>query len=221
VRRFQPGEAVVLREVLRNRIWVARAVTVVRDADYWMFYIPPGTQWVGPASKHERPWVGLKAPGATWTLAEHVWRSAHVLSFAWPGAGAAVLQFWDADWNPMYWYVNAEAPLRRFELGFETFDHDLDVVVEPDRSSWRWKDEDDVATGVELGAYSEDDAAAFRREAERGLRRILEREPPFDRGWWSWRPDRSWSAPALPAGWDRLSDAPLADDRARRKTEAR
>lgn len=203
MRRFLPGEPVVLRELLRGRIWAARPVTVVRDADdLSMFYISPGTRWYGPASRDA--WVRLKAPGADWTLEERRWTDAHVLSFAWPGAGHAVLHFWDEDWEPRRWYVNVEAPLRRFELGFDTFDHDLDVILEPDRSSWRWKDEDDVAEGIRLGAYTEEQAAAFRREAERGLGRILGREPPFDRDWWSWRPDPSWPTPELPEGWDRL-----------------
>jgi hypothetical protein len=168
--------------------------------DGWMFYLPVGNRWLGPTGEKE-DLVRLKAPGADWTTRERVWRDAHVLSFAWPDAGAAVLHFWDEAWTPRCWYVNVEAPLERFELGFDTFDHDLDVVIEPDRSSWRWKDEEDVALGVELGAYTSADAAAFRREAERALRRVLDREPPFDREWADWRPDPSWPFPELPAGW--------------------
>lgn len=206
MRRFRPGETVVLRELLRGRVWVARPATLVRDAeDLWMFYISPGTRWYGPASNEPRPWVRLKAPGADWTLEERQWAGAHVLSFAWPGAGHAVLLMWDEEWEPRHWYVNVEAPLRRFELGFDTFDHDLDVLVEPDRSSWRWKDEADVEEGVRLGAYTEEQAAVFRREGDRGLGRILDREPPFDREWWSWRPDPSWPTPELLEGWDRVT----------------
>lgn len=202
MRRFDPGEAVVLRDLLRGRIWAARPVTVVRDDDDgWMFHIPPGTRWFAPDRDR---WVRSKAPGAAWELRPQTWPQMQVLSFAWPGTGHAVLLFWTADWRPVYWYVNVEAPLRRFELGFDTLDHDLDVLIEPDRSSWRWKDEEDVEEGVRLGTYTHEQAAAFRREAERGLRRVLDREPPFDRDWWSWRPDPAWPSPTLPDGWDRL-----------------
>jgi predicted RNA-binding protein associated with RNAse of E/G family len=127
-----------------------------------------------------------------------------VLSFAFPRAGHAVLHFWDEAWNPVGWYVNVEAPLRRTAKGLDTFDHDLDVLIEPDRSAWRWKDEDDVALGIEVGAYTPADAEAFRREGERGLRRVLDREPPFDREWAGWRPDPAWGVPELPEGWDRV-----------------
>jgi hypothetical protein len=203
VRRFEPGDAVALRERLRGRVWVGRPATVVRDEpDLLMFAIPPGTRWYGPAGP-PNGWIRLKAPGAAWTLEERRWTDAHVLSFAWPGAGHAVLHLWDEDWTPRCWYVNVEAPLRRFALGFDTFDQDLDIVIEPDRSSWRWKDEDVVAEGIGLGAYTQRDAETFRREAERGLRRVLEREPPFDREWAGWRPDPSWARPELPDGWDR------------------
>jgi hypothetical protein len=177
---------------------------MVRDADdVWMFYLPIGNRWLGPAAPKEHL-IRLKAPGAEWALEERTWTGAHVLSFAWPGAGAAVLHFWDEAWTPTSFYVNVEAPLVRFDLGFDTFDHDLDVVVEPDRSSWRWKDEDVVAEGIELGVYSPEQATAFRREAERALRRVLDREPPFDREWGDWRPDPGWPAPVLQPGLERL-----------------
>jgi hypothetical protein len=203
VRRFEPGEAVALREIWHGRLGAARPATVVRDdEDLCMFYVAPGVRWYGPDV--DRPWVALKAAGSDWTLTERVWTSTHVLSFAWPRAGHAVLHFWDEAWVSRCWYVNVQEPLRRSEVGFDTSDHDLDVLIEPDRSSWRWKDEADVATGIAIGAYTAEQEAAFRREGERGLARVLGREPPFDREWDAWRPDPSWAPPRLPDGWDRL-----------------
>jgi hypothetical protein len=201
VRWFERGEAIALREIWHGRVGNARPVTVVLDeADLTMLYIPVGSRWYGP--DHPRPWVGLKASRADWTLTELTWTRTHVLSFAWPGCGHAVLHFWDRDWRPELWYVNVEAPLGRSPLGFDTFDRDLDIVIDPDLLAWRWKDEDDVAEGVRLGLYTEADVEAFKREAERGLRRILDREPPFDRDWSSWRPDPEWPTPDLPHGWE-------------------
>lgn len=204
MRRFEPGEPVALRETLRGRTWVARPATLVRDADDgWMFYIPPGTRWYGPEVGRSSK-IALKAPGSVWRLRERVWDEAHILSFAWPGAGHAVLHVWNDDWTPRHWYVNVEAPLRRFDHGFDTFDHDLDVVIDPARSTWRWKDEDVVRDGIELGVYSEQDVRDFRREGERGLRRVVGREPPFEREWSDWRPDPAWPVPVLPRGWDQV-----------------
>jgi hypothetical protein len=201
VRPFEPGEAIALREIWHRRVGAVRPAIVVADTSrLTMLYVPIGSRWLGP--DHPRPWVELKAPGAEWQLTEFTWTDTHVLSFAWPGAGHALLHAWDAEWRPLLWYLNIQAPLQRSELGFDTFDHDLDVVIEPDGSAWHWKDEDDVADGVRLGVYTNDDVRAFRREGERGIRRILDREPPFDRDWGDWRPDPSWPVPTLPEGWD-------------------
>lgn len=52
------------------------------------------------------------------------------------------------------WYINLAAPWTRFALGFDTEDHVLDVVVTDDRSSWHWKDQDELAWKVEHGTYS-------------------------------------------------------------------
>lgn len=205
MRRFAPGETIVLRDVLRGRVLAARPATMVRDDDDgWMLYIPVGTVWAAPGDDHDDV-VAAKMDGRVWTLRAQTWTGTHVLSFAWPETGHAILHFWDETWTPRSWYVNVEAPLRRSELGFDTLDHDLDVVVAPDRSAWEWKDEEDVALGVERGVYSPEDATAFRREAERGLRRLIDHEPPFDREWSDWRPDPSWPVPELPHGWDRVA----------------
>lgn len=178
---------------------------MVHDGDdLWMLYIPAGVVWAAPADDHDAI-VAAKMAGRDWTLRAQMWTGTHVLSFAWPGSGHAILHFWDERWAPRCWYVNVEAPLRRYDLGFDTLDHDLDVVVTPDRSAWEWKDQADVDLGVERGLYSPGDAVAFRREAERGLRRVRDREPPFDREWRDWRPDPSWPIPELPEGWDRIT----------------
>jgi hypothetical protein len=103
--------------------------------------------------------------------------------------------------------VNVERPLERFAVGFDTLDEDLDVLVAPDRSTWSWKDEDDVALGVSLGLYSDADVERFHAEGARGRDRLLEREPPFDREWADWRPDPSWPMPSLPEGWDLTAPA--------------
>ena len=94
-----------------------------------------------------------------------------------------------------HWYVNFEQPLRRTPIGYDTFDHKLDLIVMPD-GTYRWKDEDELEQAAALGIV---DAAAVRAEAER----VLE-EWPFPTGWEDWRPDPAWPIPQLPEGWDRV-----------------
>ena len=52
------------------------------------------------------------------------------------------------------WYVNLQLPFRRTELGFETMDLVLDLIVDPD-GSWRWKeDEDELGPGSHVACSS-------------------------------------------------------------------
>jgi predicted RNA-binding protein associated with RNAse of E/G family len=199
MRRFAPGEAVALREIWRDRIWSARPATVVRDDDELaLFLVPSGVRWMCPRTP-AGPWLRLKRE--VWELDERTW-DTNVLSFADPGEAHAVMLFFDEDWTARSWYVNLQEPLRRSAPGFDYLDQALDVVVSLDRSSWRWKDEDELAEEVRLGVFSEEEAVAFRAEGERAVRRLLDGEPPFDREWSSWRPDPAWPIPELPEGWD-------------------
>jgi len=100
--------------------------------------------------------------------------------------------------------VNLEAPWRRHRLGFDSEDHLLDVVIEPDLSAWKWKDEDELAWAVTDGRYTEADAERFRSEGLRAVDHLMRREPPLDEPWERWRPDPSWPLPTLPEGWDEV-----------------
>ena len=90
----------------------------------------------------------------------------------------------------------------RSPAGFDTVEHLLDVTIPPDRSTWAWKDEDELAEAVDLGLFTDEDAAWFRYWGERAVEHVLLREPPFDEDWSTWRPDPAWDEPVLPADWD-------------------
>jgi len=199
VRSFEPGESAALREIWEDRIWSARPVTVVEDAEEQItLFIPAGARWMAPFRNGER----LKIQEAEYELVEQPYK-ANVLSFAWPGNPAAVLLFYGPDWSPSHWYINLEDPLRRSPVGFDTLDHKLDVIVELD-GSWRWKDEDQFVEVIDRGLLDPREEGRLRAEAEDAVRRIAELEPPFDRDWFGWRPDPLWPPPTLPEGWDRV-----------------
>ena len=172
---------------------------VVRDEeDQRILYTPNGIRLVVAG----RDGKELRLPEAEWDLLERTWARGPILSFSWPSAGHAILLFFHPDRTAWMWYVNVEAPLRPTELGFDTEERVLDVVVAPDRSGWEWKDRAELEEAVRRGLFTPTQAAEFRAEAERGLHRLLDREPPFDRDWTTWRPDPSWPVPELPPGWD-------------------
>jgi hypothetical protein len=200
VPRFEPGESVAIREVWRGRIWAARAANVVEDrGDRATFFIPAGTTWMAPV----RDGVLLRLPEDGAVLEPRTYDEAHVLSFGWADVAHAALAFFRPDWEPWRWYVNLQDPLRRTDVGFDTADHALDVIVELD-GAWRWKDEDEMQEAFTRGLLEADAEPRLRAEGERAVRAIRSRQAPFDRDWWSWRPDPAWPAPSLPEGWDRL-----------------
>ena len=204
---FRAGVGIVLREVWRGRVFEARPTTVVRDEpDQTMLLLPGGVRCGLPIGTDGRE---LRLPDRPWHLEVRQRGDQPILSFAWPDTSYSVL-LWAAEDGRRVWYVNLQDPLTRTPLGFDTVDHALDVVVEIDRSSWRWKDEVELAEAVRDGLFTPEEAADFRTSGERAVERILGGEPPFDRDWGDWRPDRGWPTPELRPGWDAgtAGDAP-------------
>ena len=86
------------------------------------------------------------------------------------------------------------------QAGIDTLDLLVDLVVTPDLSARRWKDEDEYAQGRRLGLIT--DALHLRVEAARQhvVSLVESRQGPFAEGWSSWQPDPTWPLPALPPG---------------------
>jgi predicted RNA-binding protein associated with RNAse of E/G family len=203
MQRFSPGDRVALREIWHGRVWAAFPVVVVEDRDdVFMNHIPAGVTIQEPVAEDGIP---LRLPSARWSLRPTRVQGDRVLAFSFPGRSYAVLLLWEGSTDTFGgYYLNIETLLGRTPISVDVVDHLLDVRVAPDRSTWAWKDEDELAEAVARGIYTEEDARSFRAAGERALRHVLEAEPPFDRDWSAWRPDPAWPRPELPAGWDRV-----------------
>lgn len=172
-------------------------VVVEETPELAALYVAPGTRGLRPRLPFIEDPAQLRT--MTWDHVEHVWTGSHCLRLLRPGAAHCLYLFWaERDWAFEGWYVNLQAPFRRSALAFDTRDHALDVVVEPD-GSWRWKDEEHLELAVRIGAFTPDDAAEIRAEGERVLAAW-----PFPTGWEGWRPDPEWPIPSLPPDWDRV-----------------
>jgi len=197
---WRPGDAIALREVWLGRVWSALPATVVEDSPAQRaLLVRPGTPWMIPVGADGGE---LRLPADEWTLRRRD-TSRLLLSFAWPDRAYAVMAFWE-DGAFTGWYLNLQTPLEATALGFDYIDHLLDVVVAPDRSTWRWKDEDELSEAVDLGIFSPAEAEAFRAAGLQAVEHLTSGAPPFDRDWSTWRPDPSRQEPELPAGWDRV-----------------
>lgn len=203
-RARREGDPILFREVHRGRLWTARPATVaaVRD-DLIALYLAPGTVFKVPADTTHGNVLDRLHHG--WQLRDHVWRLGRTLHLLRPGVAHAIHLWWlPPDWRFGGWYINLQEPIRPTPLGFDSMDHFLDVVIDPDRS-WRWKDEEELAIAVGLGLLTSQHARVIRAEGERVIRQLEARHPPFCDGWERWQPNPGWPIPELPAGWDELN----------------
>lgn len=155
-------------------------------------YCGPGNQ--GKAMRrgpdgYLRRWMTDAAPFDT------EWEQTHVLRFEQPGARHSIEIYWTTAWEQMSWYVNLQTPVVFNGRCIDTTDQALDVLAFPD-GSWRWKDEDELEEAVELGIWSEAEAAEIRAEGERVIA-----EHPWPTGWEEWRPPPEWTPLGLPRDW--------------------
>jgi len=197
--RRRPGDVVAIREIWDGRVWYARPAVVVKDEpNLTMLHVPPGVTCMEPVDDLGRP---LRIPTDDWRLTDARRGTTSMLSFAFPDTPYAVILGYDEDGLREY-YINLESPLTPSPPGYDTIEHLLDVTIPADRSSWSWKDEDELEEAVTKGLFTEEDAAWFRYWGERAVEHVLLREPPFDEDWSGWRPDPAWDEPRLPEDWD-------------------
>lgn len=200
--RWSGGDAVVWRSVAEGVVRTAMPLVVVRDEpDLVALYRPVGSVYKrrtgergGPGGRLLLRWDGGHE--------DMTWSRNRVLVLYEPDAAHTVHLFWDdASDAFLGWYINLEAPWRRTSLGFDTREHLLDVVFEPDLSAWRLKDEEELDWAVGRGDFTPEEAASIRAEASRAIDLLVRSVPPYGRQWPSWRPDPSWPVPGLPLAW--------------------
>lgn len=204
--RFNPGDAVVLRDIFRGRIKAAIPLRVVEDSpDRFVGWLPAGSRFFIPAD-------------AQGNLVKDVFGFDHLIELSWampasPGqlvvvpSGAlysVLVRFYDPGWQVPEWYVNLQRSLARTEIGFDATDLIIDMVVSTTTGEWRWKDELEFAEAVEKGFMSAMEADDVRAAGESALELAFNGGPPFDAEWLGWRPPSDWAAPELPQGWAEL-----------------
>jgi hypothetical protein len=131
---FKAGAVVSRREVLHGRLWLEHPVTVVSDDDGVLAVrLDPGSAFSfseHPLGPH--PWGHLTE-----------WETSTVLQLHRDGDHYSVWKIFELDGSFRHWYVNFEAPIVRGSDDFDTDDHGLDLIIEPDGER-RWKDVEDL-----------------------------------------------------------------------------
>jgi hypothetical protein len=178
-------------------------VIVVRDEpDLVALYWPVGTPNKYPG-RRITPHDLLANRGLP--LIDSHWVNTDVLILVQPTASHAVYAMWEGGHARfLCWYINLQAPLHRTNIGFDTTDYILDIVIQPDCRAWHWKDEDEFKEAISIGVYSAEQAQAIRAEGEAVIRQMQAGSPPFFKDWEHWLPPGDWSLPNFSPGWDRI-----------------
>jgi hypothetical protein len=198
--RWNSDDVIVLRGVLKGKLWWACPAYVVQDtSELIALYWPVGTPTRSPV---RRPTVREELENHI-ELEQRNWTDNDVLSLNKPGAGFSIEIMWQAGTRQIRcWYVHLQEPLRRTKIGFDTMDQILDIVISPDQSRWHWKDEDEFREAEAIGLYTPDKARTIRAEGERVIRMLEMKASPFSDGWQDWSPPIRWTIPTFPTDWE-------------------
>ncbi len=201
---WERGEQILVEEIWNGKLWSLRPVRVVEDrGDLLVLWSPKGTIRKVPVVPPSRLAAETRGERLMSCLAREDWvfvDSAWDVSTLWliqPGAMHATWVSYLDDGTHWGWYINLQRPFLRTSRGIQTMDLMLDVIIEPDLSSWRWKDEDEFQALIEWGLIDPDEALSVRAEALSVVAKASRREPPFSDPWPSWKPDSDWPLPSL------------------------
>jgi hypothetical protein len=194
---FAPGDTVVRREIMRGEVWFGYSSICVQDSDGLLVtYLPPGTPFGFP-SRGEFP-----AGPHPWQTAGHTeWGGHGMLALHWDGVDHAVFLFWKGPSREFTgWYFNLQDAPRRTPIGFDTLDHELDLVWPADAGSYQWKDVDEFARTGKLRYPGR--VAQIQAEGDRIAALLDAGQTWWDEKWASWEPPSAMSARPLPVGWE-------------------
>jgi hypothetical protein len=183
---WQAGDVVVRREILHGRVWAEVPVVVVRDEpDLLATYVAPGAPFSFPAHPFPHPWLGRGG-----------WSGHGMLSLQRPGDAYAVHAYWHGPQRELEsWYLNLQDPFRRHAGGFDTADHELDLILHLD-GRIEWKDDELLDARVGEGRFTQDQADGIRAEARRLEAELATRGHWWHASWALWEPEPAWDDPA-------------------------
>ncbi|HVU76055.1 MAG TPA: DUF402 domain-containing protein [Gaiellaceae bacterium] len=184
---WSEGELVLRREVRNDgRPWAELPVRVVQDDDELLAtYVPSGARFSFPPHPEQHPWSGRTA-----------WEGNGMLMLQRPGEAYAVFVIWHGQERELHsWYLNLQEPFRRQTRGYDTQDHELDLILHLDGRLER-KDEELLELRLAEGRFTQDQVRGIRAEADRIEAELAVRGHWWDAWWALWEPDPSWDAAA-------------------------
>ena len=196
---WQGGDHILLRGVVDGQVWEALSVIVIKDSpEETVLLLSPDAECAWTNIAQGNRWQAMAS--RDWSLQLNEWRNNWLLIFLEPNKYYAIDLIWNEARIFTGYYVNFQLPYRRTKLGFDSFDLELDLVVNKDLE-WHWKDVADYEAGIQSGGIHQSWVTEIEQAKQEVLERIDQRMYLFDGSWLSWQPP-SRSAPKLPIGWN-------------------
>lgn len=201
--RWQPGDQLMWTYVNPDfpGLLDQRPVTVVADdRRHLAVWLAPGSRMLHQVIADGSPIRSLEGSDrftAPRAQAIRDWAGGGILAVFQPETMYSVWFFEPDSGLRDSYYINIEVPYARTDLGIETSDLVLDVVVGAD-GSYRYKDEDELEFAHEAGLFSDGDVAEIRQAAADAVDDVTAWRFPFDAGYESFQPHLDWATPPLP-----------------------
>jgi len=197
------GQSATLRGVGNKVFWAYPTIVVQDLPELIVLYMPAGV--VGKDTDHKPTPAELLTPEKI-NIADCRWERTDVLFLIVPGDSFSTYLMWKTGTKKINcWYINLQEPIRRTRIGFDTMDHMLDIVIQPDMTECKWKDDDEFAEAQKVGVYSREKAREIWVEGERAVRLVTTERRSLYEEWRQWESDPEWGIPELSHLWDKIN----------------
>jgi len=208
---WQPGNTAALRGMVDKKPWYIQSVRVVKDTPTeTALLLLPGAECAAPPGyihqkhgdhSHWDRWRDLLS--GAWSLEKYRWHTNRFLILLEPEKYFATIFIWKHSSDVFQgYYINFQLPFKRSQCGFDTYDLELDLVIDPD-FKWHWKDVNEYEEGVRLGAIRPEWMRGIDSARKDIFERIEQRSYPLNSHWLDWRPAPDWPPTDLPPDWKR------------------
>jgi protein associated with RNAse G/E len=200
---WSAGESATLRGVGSKVFWAFPTIVVQDTSDLVVLYMPAGV--CGKNVDHKPATSELFSANKI-NIIDSQWKRTDVLMLIVPSESFSTYIMWETGTkNIDCWYVNLQEPISRTSIGFDTMDNMLDIVINPDMSIWRWKDDDEFAEAQKVGFYSAEKAREIWAEGERAIQLITKDRRSLYEQWKKWQADPEWEVPKLSPYWQKVN----------------
>ena len=200
---WSAGQNATLRGVGVKVFWAYPTIVVQDTAELIALYMPAGV--LGKDTDH-KPTPRELLSAEKINITDCQWERTDVLFLIIPSESFCTYAMWETGTKNLdCWYVNLQEPIKRTHIGFDTMDNMLDVVISPDMSKWRWKDDDEFAEAQKVGFYSSEKAREIWTQGERAVKLITSERRSMYEKWATWQASPEWGLPKLSPLWDKVN----------------